>query len=218
MHGKEQQAAALFRGELTRLKFYNAGIGDDGAEIVAAFLQHDKTVREVWFYNCNIGLLGAKAIAAALMHNVSVKNLGLGYNDIGFKGARVLIDVLAHNVCVEFAGLYKTNVGTASEASIQYLTETRNAILIPAAVRRASLFIMAIRRTTSYDGMGIVGIFPKEIVKMIAMQVFATRKDPIWIEAAENSTSAARYKIWSEVWTKSKSESDSDSDSDSDFD
>ena len=56
-----------------------------------------------------------------------------------------------------------------------------NQILIPAAVRRASLYLVAARRSVA--NAGAIGIFPKEIVKMIAIKVWETRKDPIWIEA-----------------------------------
>ena len=71
-------------------------------------------------------------------------------------------------------------------APIEYLTKTRNRVLIPAAARRASLYLIAARRATPIADSGILAIFPKEIVKMIAMAVWATRKDPKWIEAVSS--------------------------------
>jgi hypothetical protein len=76
-------------------------------------------------------------------------------------------------------------IAPKARATIEYLAGTRNAILIPAAVRRASLSLIAARRNIA--GAGILAIFPKEIVKMIAMEVYATRKDPIWIDALSES-------------------------------
>ena len=70
-------------------------------------------------------------------------------------------------------------------ATIRYLAETRNKTLIPAAARQASLFLVAARRKIA--DAGSLAIFPKEIVKMIAMEVWATRKDPIWIDALSES-------------------------------
>ena len=189
----------VLRADLTELDLGGFRIGDDGAEIVADFLKDSETVRYVWLYNCTIGLSGAKSIAEALRSNETVELLDLESNLFGDEGAEALIDAFNENVFME--RLHVSHVAPRIQAAIKYLTRTRNAILIPAAVRRASLYLIAIRRTANYDGMGRIGIFPKEIVKMIAMEVFATRKDPIWIEAAENSASAAPYKVWSEDWT-----------------
>jgi hypothetical protein len=48
-----------------------------------------------------------------------------------------------------------------------------------------ALYLIAARRVTPIADAGILSIFPKEIVKMIAMAVYATRKDPAWIKAVE---------------------------------
>ena len=90
-----------------------------------------------------------------------------------------MISTLAYNVCIIAADNEGNNIAPHTEAIIEYLTKTRNVILIPAAVRRASLCLIAARH--SIADAGPLGIFPKEIVKMIAMEVWATRMDPIWI-------------------------------------
>jgi hypothetical protein len=77
------------------------------------------------------------------------------------------------------------NIAPESVATIQYLTQTRNRVLIPAAARRASLYLIAARRATPIADAGNLAIFPKEIIRMIAMAVYATRKDPAWIKAVE---------------------------------
>ena len=176
---------ALTQGELTRLDLEGCQILCVGAEIVADFLKHNETVIEAELYGCAIGARGAKTIAEALKHNETVELLELRSNPIGDEGGEALLDALAYNVCIGDIPLYNTNVVSESVAIIIYLTGTRNAILIPAVVRRASLFLIAARRTIA--GAGHLSRFPKEIVKMIAMEVWASRKEPIWINALTES-------------------------------
>ena len=192
-HKKEDQAVALMRGELTELRLYACRIGDNGAEIVAEFLKHDEAVMMVLLYNCNIGPRGAKALSAALKRNEAVEDLNLACNEIGDEGADAIIDAVRENVCIVW--LYNKTIISGQPmltgrtmknlAEFKYLTETRSAILIPAAARRASLCIIAARRNIT--NAGILAIFPKEIVKMIAIEVWATRKEPIWIKALTES-------------------------------
>ena len=59
----------------------------------------------------------------------------------------------------------------------------RNMEEIPAAVRRAALFIVGVCRSTNFDEMGDFAIFPVEVLRLIAQAVWATRKDPKWIDA-----------------------------------
>jgi hypothetical protein len=169
----------VLRVELTKLDLSNCKIGDDGAEIVADFLKHDQTLRLVRLWSINIGPRGAKAIAESLMHNRTVELLNLCANPIGNEGAEALIDALNYNICLTW--LDASLAAPELRKTFTYLTETRNGLLIPAAVRRASLFLIAARRNIA--DAGILAIFPKEIVKMIAMEVYATRKEPIWINA-----------------------------------
>jgi hypothetical protein len=184
-HGEEKDAAALMRDELKDLYLNYCGIGDDEAVKVAAFIKGNDTVEELYLGNNNIGSRGAKPIADALKYNKKVWYLGLGGNQIGREGAESLIDALNHNVCITELYLYGNNIAPESEAPIQYLTWTRNRVLIPAAARHASLYLIAARRATPIADAGILAIFPKEIVRMIAMAVWATRKDPKWIEAVK---------------------------------
>ena len=184
-HGKGAEVAALMQGKLATLNLSYCKIGDDGAEIVANFLKDDETVKKVWLYGCKIGLQGAKAIAECLKHNQTVELMNPQNILIGDEGLEALIDALNFNVCME--GMYLFNDSEAPElkATIKYLTQTRNEILIPTVVRRASLYLIAARRNIA--DAGNLAIFPKEIVKMIAMQVWATRKEPIWINAHTES-------------------------------
>ena len=166
------------RGELTRLTLNQRPIGDDGAEIVADFLKHDDTAEMVSLYRCEIGPRGAKAIATSLKHNQTLAEMRLYGNPIGEEGADALMEALNCNVCMEW---FHVPIAPKFQETIMYLTQTRSKILIPAAVRRASLSLIAARRNIT--NAGTFAIFPKEIVKMIAMEVWATRKEPIWINA-----------------------------------
>ena len=185
-HGKDKQAEMLMRGELTWLNLGDCQIGD-GAVIVAAFIKDNDTVKEVYLWNSNIGPCGAKALADAVKHNKTVWRLDLGFNQIRQEGADYLVNSLNHNVCITELLIGANNIAHESRATIKYLTETRNAIIIPAAVRRVSVYLMAARRATPIADAGDLALFPKEIVKMIAMAVWATRKDPKWIEALSES-------------------------------
>jgi hypothetical protein len=185
-HGMDDQVERLMQGELAKLHLNGRSIGDDhGAEIVADFLKHDNTVERVYLGYCKIGPRGVKAIAESLKHNQTVEEMYLFLNPIGGKGAEALIEALNLNVCMEFLTATDESVGPKLQATMKYLTETRNQILIPAAVRRASLSLIAARR--SIADAGNLAMFPKEIVKMIAIEVWATRKEPIWINALTES-------------------------------
>jgi hypothetical protein len=182
--GKQEDAEKLMRNELKKLNLFNCGIGDDQVVTVAAFIKVDDTLEEVLLYDCNIESRGAKAIADAVKHN-KVWYLGLSSNQIGQEGAEALINALGHNVSITVLYVITYNIAPKSMATIEYLTETRNTVLIPAAARRASLYLIAARRATPIADAGDLAVFPKEIVRMIAMAVYATRKDPAWIKAVE---------------------------------
>ena len=166
------------------LNFDYYRIGYDGAEIVADFLKHE-TVSRVYLSFCKIRPRGCKAVADALKHNQTVEYLNLDENPIGYEGAEAVIDALNYNVCIKELDVSMSVMALKFLTAIKYLTQTRNKILIPAAVRRASLYLIAARRVIA--DAGVLAIFPKEIVRMIAMEVWATRKEPIWINALSES-------------------------------
>ena len=186
--GQDEKAERLMQGELVELNFYWCEMGDDGAEIVADFLKHDETVKRVYLGYCKIGPRGFNAIAESLKHNQTVVEMTLFDNLITMiedEGAEALIDALSYNVCMKWLPVDTDDIAPKLLVTIEYLTRTRNAVLIPAAVRRASLYLIAAR--SNIADAGTLAIFPKEIVKMIAMEVWATRKEPIWINALTES-------------------------------
>ena len=195
-HGEDEPAECLLRDELVDLNLGDCPIGDDGAEIVSDFLKHDETVKKVWLYHCKIGPRGAKAIADAMKHNQTVEFLYFFVNQIGEEGVAAFIDALNYNVCTKKFMIDTNEIAPELKATLEYLPRTRNKILIPAAVRRASLSLIAARRNIA--DAGNLAIFPKEIVKMIAMEVYATRKEPIWIEAVSGPEFVAQQRDYVE--------------------
>ena len=83
--------------------------------------------------------------------------------------------MLEHNTVVR--GLYYDTLS----GNVPYLVKVRNFLLIPAAVHRTTLFLIGISRTQPPEGRGLLIYTAKEIVKAIALQVYASRYDPIWI-------------------------------------
>ena len=61
-----------------------------------------------------------------------------------------------------------------SDISIYY----RNEVMRDAA-RRTALFVIA------RYGQGGMAVFPRDIIKLIANEVWKTREDPIWLDASE---------------------------------
>ena len=186
--GKTELVEAFVRGDrVTSLDLSACGIDDDKAVLLSAFLESDMchAVAAVHLGLNQIGPRGAKAIAAAFKSNTDVWYLSLAKNHIGPSGAEALIETLqSHNVRLSQVCLINNGVPYESIATVQHLTMTRNAVLVPIAVRRATLFLITIRRKTPpCIGMGPFALLPKEIVKMIAFAVFATRRDPEWINA-----------------------------------
>lgn len=58
---------------------------------------------------------------------------------------------------------------------------TQMYLVILARVRSVCCYIIGIRKGTNKEGMGALGAFPKEIVRMIAHRVWVTRDDDEWI-------------------------------------
>ena len=186
-HRGDQIATLAFNGGLTMLDLDRCNLKDEGATIAADFLRTNTTARTAFFRGNQIGPLGSMEIAEAMKHNRTLWGLFLKNNQIGKEGADALIEALRHNVVLRLVNVEKNLISKSSENIIRYLTQSRNQILIPSAVRSAALGLIAIRRWSDFDEMGDLAIFPKEIVKMISMQVWATRKDPIWIQALSKS-------------------------------
>lgn len=165
--GKEKAAVALMQGQLLYMDLDACRIGDKGAERIAKFLRHDGIVKSVWLKWCDIGSQGTNAIVKALRYNKAVELLRVTDNQFGNEFAEALIDTLNYNVCMtELRAGRRQDNNIAAEvlATLDYLLETRNKLLIPAVVHRTSMCIIVAHCTK--DNAGAFSGFPKEIVKM----------------------------------------------------
>ena len=61
-------------------------------------------------------------------------------------------------------------------------------------VQSAAIFLIGIRSGSNLEGMGDLGHLPRDIVLIISKYVWATRRDPKWLEAYAYPAPAAREK------------------------
>jgi hypothetical protein len=153
---------------------------------LADFLKSSSTLKMLELDEGEFGHTGLIVIAEALKQNRTLEVLVLdlqNVDDYRFGGdiEGAFIDALSHNVALTELRLGEHR---NRNATIDGLL-SRNKNLIPAAVRRAALFLIGICRSTNYEGMGDFAVFPTEIIRMLAQAVWATRRDPIWIQALE---------------------------------
>lgn len=161
---------------VSRLNLSGCNISNAGAVALASLLENSMQLEALYLEENIIESAGIFSLADSLKRNQSLRILNIldnpGLDAEGVENA--FIDVFHHNVCL---------VDLTMEDTTQKISNLllRNAVLIPAAVRRASLSLIAARR--SIEDAGDFDVFPKEIVKKIALEVWATRKDPKWMEA-----------------------------------
>ena len=227
-YDKDDQAEMVSQGELN---LNDCQIGDFGAEIVGWFLEHVE-IETVKVHGCGVTPRGTKAIANALESGKTITHLNIENNQLGNEGAEMLIGALAYNTRITLLFVSGNGIAPALAATIGYLVQTRNAILIPTIVCRASLFLIAARRNIAETG--ILSILPEKVVKMIAMKVYATRKDPVWIKAVsgpdyltqqrdsiatkQREIERERFDSDFEFYSESDSSLESESESEGDFD
>ena len=183
-------------------------------DLLAEKFKNNKSLKSITFRSCSITNQGARDFSHLLIHNSVLKRLDLLCNNIDLVGMQYLAEALTQNQSLEYlmvhlnsdcdskpdskelsidleslfaqalaknASLLCLAAGTSVSASLIM----RNRIDIPIAARRSALYLIGVTRSTNYDGMGLMAVFPKEIVEISAKEVWATRKDPVWIQALE---------------------------------
>ena len=161
-------------------------IGDEGAAAFAEALKCNNTLIELGLGKNAIGIVGMKALALSLNQNRSLKDLILYQNNIVSNMDMSIAEDVFLNVLVKSNVSLVCLEGEFSDQSSAIKRRLdRNNDRIPAVAAQAACFLIGIRRGTNYAGMGDFCVFPKEIVKMIALQVWATRSDPVWLELLE---------------------------------
>ena len=185
-HWRDEEADELVDGVLTEVGFSFCKLGDVGAEILAEFLVSNETVTSVVLNSCKIGPRGLTAIFEALKRNRTVLLLDLSNNPTtSWNEADCLEQCFSQNVSL--IHLVVSNNGWHHMFDTIYnFSQIRNAILVPAAARRAALFLIGIRQSSNREGMGYLGMHDKNVIMKIAVEIWATRKDPIWIRAVSS--------------------------------
>ena len=166
---------------LRKLYLGRCHISTDGVNALSSLLAHGSPLELLSLLDDRIQEAGLMALAKALAHNQKLQRLDL-FGNPGGKKKQVedaFIDTLQSNVTlVAIKGLIKSS-------EIENLL-LRNKEQIPAVVRCAALLLIGIRQLTNFEGMGDFGVFPKDIVRLIAQRVYATRRDPVWIQALKD--------------------------------
>lgn len=171
--------ALLVTSTLKELYFATNQLGVDAAVLLAEALKSNRSLRLLNLDGNFIEDEGAARFAEALKINASLKALYLAGNRIWEQGAVHLADALEMN-----ASLTQLYVSTSNKELTRTFDElvNRNKRLV-SMVRFAALFLIGIRNGATHAGMGAFGRLPKEVVKMIAMRVWATCGQPEWIRA-----------------------------------
>ena len=166
------------RTRIGRLLITYSKISDDGAVALVAFLANDSKLESLSLFGNEIKGAGMKALANALKHNQSMQHLNVDWNpgasEQGVKEAFIDVLVESNVSLIWLEGMKSSKIAALL---------LRNKLEIPAVVRSAALLLIGIRQSTDIEGMGNFAVFPKDIVRLIAQTVWATRREPIWIQA-----------------------------------
>ena len=193
-YNKDADADALLRGELNGLDLGNLGGDHYGGHygrisvaeigVLADWLKHNRTLSRLRLCFNHLHLSHVNLIANALKSNNTLVALDLSNNSLlNNDSLLAIIDALKFNVRIQVIDLDVRYESHSHLTMIYDLTRKRNKYLIPRAVRRAALLLIGIRLSNDFEGMGAFAVCPKEIVKMISMEVWATRMDLNWIDA-----------------------------------
>ena len=101
----------LRKNKLNHLDLDARFIGDEGLEMMAAGLVHNKSLTECYLSNNNISGEGVKALAVALVDNRSIRMLNLGQNNIGDEGLKALASSLTRNQGLRVLNISDNNIG-----------------------------------------------------------------------------------------------------------
>ena len=178
----DEGVVALIEGLKSNTTVFKLGMGtcaisDDGAVALASLLRNGSRLRFLRLSTNLIKAAGMVVLANALEKNQNLQMLNVLKNP-GVKGigaAEAFIDALQSNATL-------THLQGIESLEIDTLL-LRNREEIPAVARRAALFLIVIRRSTDFEGMGNFAVLPKDVVKLLAQTVWATRRDPLWIHA-----------------------------------
>ena len=114
--------------KMKRLEICEAGLGNDGLELLAEGLACDASLThgELDLSSNNIGNEGLQALALSLASNTKLQKLYLGDNNIGDTGLEKLADSLAHNRALHVLSIARnTAITVAGIEAISRILQSR---------------------------------------------------------------------------------------------
>ena len=197
---------------LTVLDIEDCRFGDEGIALIANALRYNTTLRNLYISFNRFGLEGSKAIAEMLRCNSSLSTLRAIYCVNG-NCALEIIRSLVDNVNLSRLDLSgcegESNLTWQNVLNVlcgqMILTDLRldytpleehydiRRLLnrnkqVQAQVRRLIRYLIGIRQgygQQGRQGMGALGLLPKEIVMMIAKALWKTRREWTWVDVLE---------------------------------
>ena len=104
-----------------------SSIGDTGAKILAKWLEHNKSITNLWLKQNNISFDGAQALATSLEHNQTLAALWLENNRIGDDGAKAFAECLRHNTSLTTLDLeYNSITEIGTKTLLECLDHNKN--------------------------------------------------------------------------------------------
>ena len=166
---------------LLSLELSMCSIADDQVVALASLLENGSHLEMLNLEHNNIQVTGMKALANSLKCNQHLKSLYLRGNPGPDRSgvAESFINAFANNVTLLELDFFSHELKSPQIKALLL----RNKEQIPAVVRSAALLLIVIRQSADVEEMGDFAVFPKDIIRLIAQTVWATRRDPIWIQA-----------------------------------
>ena len=158
-------------------------VGDDGAKHISDALKMNIRLTSLNLRQNNICCDGATYLAESLKANTILKNLVLLNNRIDNVGAKQLAKALEMNVVLTSFAI-QNNPGYKCISYCAFIFD-RN-VDICKIIRSCIYYIIGIRKKGYLDDMGFFGKLPKEIVFVIAKEVWASRGSCGWLAVSQD--------------------------------
>eukprot|EP00818_Percolomonas_sp_WS_P007855 CAMPEP_0117449266 /NCGR_PEP_ID=MMETSP0759-20121206/7855_1 /TAXON_ID=63605 /ORGANISM="Percolomonas cosmopolitus, Strain WS" /LENGTH=344 /DNA_ID=CAMNT_0005241733 /DNA_START=107 /DNA_END=1142 /DNA_ORIENTATION=+ len=100
------------------LKFWRAGLGDEGAVILGEWLRPNCHLKHLELLDNRIGVRGCASLSSALHHNECLTHLIMDYNDMGDEGASVLSVGVSWNPTLQVLSLKYCGIGAEGAETI----------------------------------------------------------------------------------------------------
>ena len=129
------------------------GIGDDGAQVLAAVLKVNRFIQKLDLSDNTIGDKGAKALACLLEANPWIRELNLSKNQIGIEGAQALVIALEKNQTLQKLDFSENQIGVkgvqALAVAVKVNQSIRQLILYEEQIGEEGVEVLAVALKTN---------------------------------------------------------------------